>query len=414
VTPPGGPPVVLVLNTGSSSVKYRVLDMADRTVLAGGLLEGIGEPRPRLTHRPAGRPVDERDVAAADHAEGLQAVTEAFDRSGGMPAEPVAIGHRVVHGGDRFDAPTVIDDEVVAAIRELVPLAPLHNPANLTGIEVARERYPRVPHVAVFDTAFHRTMPAHAQRYALPRALADRHGVHRYGFHGTSHAHVSRRAARHLERPIDELHLITLHLGNGASAAAVAGGRCIDTSMGLTPLQGLVMGTRSGDVDPGVIFHLHREAGLGLAEIENLLNRESGLLGLAGASDLREVRRRAEGGDADAAEAIDVFCYRVRAYVGAYAAALGRVDALVFTAGIGENDPGVRESVCAGLAGFGVRLDPRRNRAASAAARTVSASGSAVAVLVVPTDEELEIAEQTLALVRGAPGGPPDAPPARR
>jgi acetate kinase len=314
----------------------------------------------------------------------------------------VVVGHRVVHGGDRFARPTLVDDAVLDRIRALVPLAPLHNPANIAGIEAAWARYPDTPQVAVFDTAFHQTMPPRAWRYALPRELAERLHIRRYGFHGTSHAHVARRAAEHLGRPLAELDLVTLHLGNGCSAAAVAGGRSVDTSMGLTPLGGLVMGTRSGDLDPGVVAHLHREGGLDLDAIDTLLNRQSGLKGLAGANDLREVHAKADAGDAHAAEALEVFCYRVRCTVGAYVAALGGLDALVFTAGIGENDADVRARVCGGLGAFGVRLDERRNAARSREARTVSADGSAVAVLVVPTNEELEIAEQALAVVRDA------------
>jgi acetate kinase len=393
---------VLVINTGSSSIKYRLLEVAaDGTGCerAAGLVDRIGDAGSRLVHRVPHTPdllVEER---FADHEAGLRAVLDAFDRRGGLPVDLAAIGHRVVHGGERFTDPTLVDDEVLEAIRALTPLAPLHNPANVRGIEVARRLYPDLPQVAVFDTAFHRTLPPRAYRYALPRELADRYGIRRFGFHGTSHAYVSRRAAAHLGRPIEDLALITLHLGNGASAAAVAGGRCIDTSMGLTPLQGLVMGTRSGDIDPAVVFHLHREAGMDLAGIEDVLTRRSGLLGLAGTSDLRDVQARAAAGDADAIEAFDVFCYRIRGYVGAYAAALGRVDAIVFTAGIGENAPDVRAAVCAGLEGFGVQVDADANRAAGGGERTVSRPGSRAAVLVVPTDEELEIAGQALALV---------------
>jgi acetate kinase len=371
---------VLVLNAGSSSLKYQLLDMTDRSVTASGLVERIGE------------------AEVPDHAAALGRVLDELERSG-LTEAPVAVGHRVVHGGERFSGPTVIDDGVLAAIRDLVPLAPLHNPANIAGIEVARARYPETPQVAVFDTAFHATMPPRAWRYALPRALADRLRIRRYGFHGTSHGYVARRAAEHLGRPLGELDLVTLHLGNGCSAAAVAGGRCVDTSMGLTPLGGLVMGTRSGDLDPGIVAHLHREGGLDLDAIDALLNKESGLTGLAGSNDLREVHRLADAGDADAAEALEVFCYRIRCTVGAYAAALGGMDAVVFTAGIGENDADVRARVCAGLGGMGVRLDEKRNTARSREVRTVSAGGSAVAVLVVPTNEELEIAEQTLAVV---------------
>ncbi len=394
---------VLVINTGSSSIKYRLLDVARERELASGLVDRIGVAGARLVHRVPGAPDDVVEEPIADHEAGLKLVLDAFARDGALPTDLAAIGHRVVHGGERFTDPTLVDDDVLAAIRALAPLAPLHNPANALGIEVARRLYPDIPQVAVFDTAFHRTLPPRAYRYALPRELADRHGIRRFGFHGTSHAYVSRRAACHLGRPVEELALITLHLGNGASAAAVAGGRSIDTSMDLTPLQGLVMGTRSGDIDPAVVFHLHREAGMDLAAIEELLTRRSGLLGLAGTSDLRDVQARAEAGDADAAEALDVFCYRIRGYVGAYAAALGRVDAIVFTAGIGENAPGVRARVCAGLEGFGVLVDAGANAAAGGGARTVSRPESRVAVLVVPTDEELEIAGQALQLVRGEP-----------
>ncbi|HVH21217.1 MAG TPA: acetate kinase [Pseudonocardia sp.] len=393
---------VLVINTGSSTIKYQLLEVtgAEGKRLASGLLDRIGDPGSRLVHRAVGHDdlVDEKPVA--DHEAGFRAVLSAFERTG-MPAQLSAVGHRVVHGGVRFDGPVLVHDDVLATIRELTPLAPLHNPANALGIEVTRRLYPDLPQVAVFDTAFHRTMPARAYRYALPRELADRYGIRRFGFHGTSHQYVSRRAAEHLGRPLEELALITLHLGNGASAAAVAGGRCIDTSMGLTPLAGLVMGTRSGDVDPAVVFHLHREAGLGFDEIETLLTKQSGLVGLAGAGDVREIRARIAAGDTDAAEALDIFCYRVRGYVGAYAAALGRVDAIVFTAGIGENDPAIRAAVCEGLAGYGVVLDAERNTAAVAGARAVSVDDARVPVLVVPTDEELEIARQTLAVASG-------------
>jgi acetate kinase len=380
---------VLVLNAGSSSLKYQLLDMTDRSVTASGLVERIGGSE------------------VPDHAAALERVLTDLDRPGGLTDAPVAVGHRVVHGGERFSGPTVIDDDVLDRIRDLVPLAPLHNPANIAGIEVARRRYPDTPQVAVFDTAFHASMPPRAWRYPLPRELADRLRIRRYGFHGTSHGYVARRAAEHLGRPLGELDLVTLHLGNGCSAAAVAGGRCVDTSMGLTPLGGLVMGTRSGDLDPGIVAHLHREGGLDLDAIDALLNKESGLKALAGSNDLREVHRRADAGDADAAEALEVFCYRIRCTVGAYAAALGGMDAVVFTAGIGENDADVRARVCAGLSGLGVRLDEARNTARSRDARTVSAGGSAVAVLVIPTNEELEIAEQALAVVRraGSPAG---------
>jgi acetate kinase len=396
-----GNPRVLVLNTGSSSIKFQLFDMGGRTVLLSGLLERIGEETSRLTWRASDAKPRTVDARVADHREGLARILEAFESSGGLLDGLDGIGHRVVHGGERFAQPALIDDEVVEAIREQVPLAPLHNPANLLGIQTARAAFPATPQVAVFDTAFHRTMPARAWRYALPRDLADRLRIRRYGFHGTSHGHVSRKAAEHLSVPLAEVNLITMHLGNGASVAAVAGGRCIDTSMGLTPLEGLVMGTRSGDLDPAIVVFLQREAGLPLEEIDELLNKQSGMKGLAGANDMREVERRAAAGDEAAREALDIYCYRVRKYVGAYAAALGRVDALVFTAGVGEHSAAVRAGVCGGLERFGVRLDQDRNRARSDGPRTVSADDSSIAVLVVPTNEELEIAEQTLATVAG-------------
>ena len=313
------------------------------------------------------------------------------------------MAHRVVHGGTRFSAPVRIDDGVLAAIRELSALAPLHNPVNATGIEVARQVFPLLPHVAVFDTAFHQTLPPHAYTYAVPPHWERDYGVRRYGFHGTSHAYVSRAAAGLLGRPVEDANVIVLHLGNGASATAVAGGRSVDTSMGLTPLEGLVMGTRSGDIDPAIVAHLHRTAGLDPDLVDRALNSSSGLLGLAGHSDLREVRLLVEEGDEHAALALDVFCHRVRKYVGAYMAVLGRTDAVVFTAGIGENDAVVRARSLAGLEDLGIRIEEERNTARSRDARVISADGSPVAVLVVPTDEELEMARQAVSLLDGAP-----------
>jgi len=392
---------VLVVNTGSSSIKYQLFEMDGRKVLASGLVERIGEAGAKLTHRAGDADPLVVEERVADHSEGFERVFAAFETAGGPVTDLAGIGHRVVHGGDRLTEPTLIDAEAIAAIADQAPLAPLHNPPNLLGIRIAMASFPDTPQVAVFDTAFHQTMPPRAWRYALPAELASDLRIRRYGFHGTSHAYVSRRAAEHLGRPAAEVNLITLHLGNGASAAAVQGGRCVDTSMGLTPLEGLVMGTRSGDLDPAVVFYLHREAGLSVDDIDDLLNKRSGMLGLAGANDMREVARLVTDGDQAAAEALDVYCYRIRKYVGAYAAALGRLDALVFTAGIGENNDAVRAGVCQGLEGLGIRLDARRNKGRSAKPRTISADGSQVAVLVVPTNEELEIAEQTLAVVTG-------------
>jgi acetate kinase len=318
-----------------------------------------------------------------------------------------AVAHRVVHGGERFRCPVLVDDDVVAAIRELAVLAPLHNPVNATGIDVARAAMPELPHVAIFDTAFHSTMPPHAYMYAVPREWH----VRRYGFHGTSHAYVAREAARILGRDLGELDQIVLHLGNGCSASAVQHGRSIDTSMGLTPLGGLVMGTRSGDVDPSLAPHLRRTLNLSVEEIDEVLNKRAGLTALAGANDLREVHRRIEqDGDRDAAVALAVYCYRIRTYVGAYLAALGGADTIVFTAGVGENDALVRAKSLAGMERLGIAVDPDRN---AAGGPVISPDGAAVCVLVVPTDEELEMATQAAALVRAAGARNRSAPAGR-
>jgi acetate kinase len=319
---------------------------------------------------------------------------------GSLLDEPLAaVGHRVVHGGERFVEPTLVTSEVEQAIDELAALAPLHNPPNLAGIRSATATFPGVPQVAVFDTAFHRTLPPAARTYAIDADLAERYGIRRFGFHGISFEYVAREAARMLGRAPEETNLVVLHLGNGASACAVRGGISVETSMGLTPLEGLMMGTRGGDIDPGVLVHLMRAGGLDAEALDDLLNDESGLKGLGGHNDIRDVHKAADGGDARAALAIEVYCHRIRSYVGAYLAQLGRADAIVFTAGVGENNARVRAQALAGLEGLGIRLDPVRNEATSREARTISADDSAVAVLVVPTNEELEIARQALAVV---------------
>ncbi len=389
---------VLVLNCGSSSIKYQLIEVGG-AVLARGLAERIGEDSGRLTHTGPGGELDQSDPIP-DHESALQAILGAFDATGPKleDAGLIAVGHRVVHGGDRFADPVVIDDDVTEEIRSLIPLAPLHNPANLAGIQVARKIFSAVPHVAVFDTAFHQTMPAYAYTYAVPRQWQHDYGVRRYGFHGTSFAYVSREAARMLGRDPSETNLIVAHLGNGSSITAIAGGRSVDTSMGFTPLEGLVMGTRSGDIDPAIGAHLWRLAGADAETVDDALNRKSGLLALAGANDMREVHRRAAAGHEGAALALDVYCYRLRKYVGAYTAVLERVDAIVFTAGIGENDAGVRARSLAGLERLGIEIDPARNEAGGSEARVISPDGAAVAVLVVPTNEELEIARAAHAL----------------
>jgi acetate kinase len=400
-----GPSQVLVLNSGSSSIKYQLIDMADRRRLAAGLVERIGESGPgRLKHEDlvSGETV-RVERGFPDHAAGMAAALATFEEAG-PPLEQsalAAVGHRVVHGGEAFAAPTLLDDEVIKRIKALNPLAPLHNPANLVLIDVARRVLPDVPQVAVFDTAFHQTLPAAAYTYAVPAGWRTDLGVRRYGFHGTSHRYVSRRAAELLGKAPEEVDVIVLHLGNGASATAVAGGRSVDTSMGLTPLEGLVMGTRSGDVDPALSAYLERVAGLGAQDVEAALNKESGLLALAGSNDMRDVLRAAAAGDTDAELAVDVYCHRLRKYVGAYYATLGRLDAVVFTAGVGENAPEIRARTLAGLAHLGLSVDGERNVSDSREARFISPAGAEVAVLVVPTDEEIEIAEQALAVVEG-------------
>ncbi|MCF3175212.1 acetate kinase [Streptomyces sioyaensis] len=394
---------VLVLNSGSSSLKYQLLDMHDAARLAVGLVERIGEETSRLVHTPlaTGGAKRETEGAMADHDAALKAVAAelAADGLGLDSPELAAIGHRVVHGGLRFTEPTVIDDAVLTEIERLVPVAPLHNPANITGIRTARALRPDLPQVAVFDTAFHTTMPEYAARYALDVATADAHRIRRYGFHGTSHAYVSRKTAALLGKDPSEVNVIVLHLGNGASASAVAGGRCVDTSMGLTPLEGLVMGTRSGDIDPAVTFHLKRVAGMSEDEVDELLNKKSGLIGLCGDNDMREIRRRIDEGDDRAKLAFDIYIHRLKKYLGAYTAVLGRVDAVAFTAGVGENAAPVREAAIAGLADMGMAVDADRNAVRSDEPRLISPEDSRVAVAVVPTDEELEIAQQTYALV---------------
>jgi acetate kinase len=365
---------VLVLNTGSSSIKYQIVDADGRRENAVGLVE---------------------------HANGADTVVEALAAEPALKdASIIAVGHRVVHGGQRFATPIVIDDAVLDALRELAPLAPLHLPANINGIEVARHAFPHVPHIAVFDTAFHQTLPPHAYTYAVPRAWRERFGVRRYGFHGISYQYVSKRTAALLGRAVGEVNLIVLHLGNGASACAIEGGRSVETSMGLTPLEGLVMGTRSGDVDPAVPEYLGRVAGLDAAGVSDALNQQSGLLGLAGSNDLRDVWAAINRGDVDARLAIDVYCHRIRKYVGAYYAVLGQVGAVVFTAGVGEHDAGVRELALSGLERLGIAVDAARNEAASGEERFISPEGAAVPVLVVPTNEEAEIAAQSLACIQ--------------
>ncbi|HEV7811428.1 MAG TPA: acetate kinase, partial [Leifsonia sp.] len=363
---------VLVINSGSSSFKYQLIDMETERPLASGLVERIGERSGHTTHEgPNGK--SERTLKIPDHTAGFRAMLDAFEADGPSLEEfpPVAVGHRVVHGGKRFFEPTVVTPLVEINIEDLADLAPLHNPANLEGIRAAEKAFPDVPHVAIFDTAFHQTLPPEAYTYAIDAELAKKHRVRRYGFHGTSHKYVSEKVAEFLGTPLGELKQIVLHLGNGASACAIDGGRSVDTSMGMTPLEGLVMGTRSGDVDPAVLIHLARRAHLDTGALDELLNRKSGLLGLSGHGDMRDVQKAADDGDQDARLALDTYVHRLKHYIGAYIAVLGGLDVLTFTAGVGENAPAVRAGAVAGLEALGIRLDESRNAQRGSGVRVV-------------------------------------------
>jgi acetate kinase len=400
---------ILVINTGSSSIKYQLFDMDQETVLATGMLERIGEDSGVLTHQALSKEGTRlkrvMEGLYPDHGQGMEKITALLtDPECGVirdKSEISAVGHRVVHGGETFQTPRIIDDAVIREIEKNTPLAPLHNPPNLTGIRTARSIFPESPQVAVFDTAFHQTLPKKAYIYALPYDLYEHHRVRRYGFHGTSHAYVTEKAAEYLNRPPGELNLITLHLGNGASMAAIQNGKCVDTSMGLTPLEGLVMGTRSGDMDPAIPFFLANHLNMSLNDIDGLLNKESGLKGICGANDMRVVLDRAAKGDDRAGLALEVYTYRIKKYIGAYAAVLGRLDALVFTGGIGENAPAVRERCCQDLTCLNIEIDPDKNHQPNYGPRQISPPKSKVRVLVVPTNEELKIARETLKVVNG-------------
>ena len=401
---------IIVINSGSSSIKYESFDRDGLSAATKGLLERIGARDSRLKHRWLASSGTWEEVVetrpVADHREGFSFILEVSGRtrSGSAPPGIFGVGHRVVHGGEKFSEPVSIDDAVLGTIEELIPLAPLHNPANVAGIKVMRSLLPHVPQVAVFDTAFHQAMPPRAFHYALPYDFYQSYGVRRYGFHGSSHQYVAREAARHLNAPLDRLNLITLHLGNGASAAAIERGRSIDTSMGLTPLEGLIMGTRCGDLDPAIHFYLARKTGRPCEEIEVVLNKESGLKGICGANDMREIQDRAREGDARAELALKMFCYRIKKYIGAYYASLGTVDAVVFTGGIGENSAVVRSRSCEGLSDLGITLDEYRNSAADGGNREIQAEGSRIKILVIPTDEEHEIARQTVEVIERMKG----------
>ena len=394
---------VLVINCGSSSLKFQLINSESEAVLAKGLCERIGIDG-RLTYQPAGGAKEVSDLAMPTHTEAIQFVINALTNAEtGVVAsleEIGAVGHRVVHGGEKFASSTVITEEVIKAIEECSDLAPLHNPANLIGIAACQQLMPGTPMVAVFDTAFHQTMPSEAYMYALPQEYYDKYKVRRYGFHGTSHSFVSKRMAEILEKPYDEVKTIVCHLGNGSSICAVNGGKSVDTSMGLTPLEGLAMGTRSGDVDAGALELIAKKEGLDVAGLLNMLNKKSGVFGLSNglSSDFRDLWAGAEAGNVYAQNALDVFCYRVAKYVGAYAAAMNGVDAIAFTAGVGENDMGVREKVCAYLGYLGIEIDLDVNNCRGKEIE-ISKPDSKVKVWIVPTNEELAIARETAALV---------------
>ena len=391
---------ILVLNAGSSSLKFKLYEMPEKSLLAQGLIERIGEEESAVHLQYEGRRFEHRE-RLADHREALAKLETLLPRLGILESfsELGGAGHRVVHGGEAFSAPVRIDETVRETIRRLIPLAPLHNPANLEGIEALTAIHGSLPQVAVFDTAFHQTMPAEAYRYAVPEEWYTRYHVRRYGFHGTSHYFVSRELARRKGVEASTLNLITLHLGNGASACAIRQGESVETSMGLTPLEGLVMGTRSGDLDPAILFYMAEHGGRSLDALDRELNKASGLKGLCGSNDMRELLARRAAGEAAAALAFEVFLHRLVKYVGAYAALLGRVDALIFTGGIGEHSAEVRRALCERLGIFGVALDGPSNEASTAEARRIDAAGSAWELWVIPTDEEGVIAEATYRLV---------------
>lgn len=370
--------LAFVVNSGSSSIKWELIDVESAESRAGGLIDRIGED----------------GSATPDHAAGMRVILDALGSE-----LPDVIGHRVVHGGSEFSAATLVTEEVIDRIEALSALAPLHNPANVLGIRAAREAFPGVPNVAIFDTAFHQSLAPAAYTYAIDAALAADHGIRRYGFHGTSYQYVARQAAALLGRDLADLKLVIFHLGNGASVAAVNGGVSVDTSMGLTPLEGLMMGTRSGDLDPGLLFHLGREADMSLSDLDTLLNRRSGILGLSGHKDMRDVLAARTAGDAASTLTFDVYIHRLRHYLGAYLVELGGADAVVFTAGVGENASAVRSATLDGLKWLGIELDKFANERSAKGPRVISSHSSSISVLVVPTNEELEIARQATALV---------------
>lgn len=389
---------ILVINSGSSSIKYQLVNPVTGEALASGLVEQIGEKSAKVKHKTASE-VKEIETVISDHIAGMAIVEKMFAEVGPNleTAGIIGVGHRVVQGGAHFGGPALIDEKTYALIEQLCPLAPLHNPANLKGIDAAKKILPDVPHVAVFDTAFFQNLPAESATYALDKTVAEEYQVRRYGAHGTSHQFISKTVAKFLDN--DNLKQIVLHVGNGASASAVVAGKAVDTSMGLTPLEGLVMGTRSGDIDPAVVFHLYRVGNMSIDEIDNLLNKRSGMKGLCGSNDLRDVHTLIAEGNQDAKVALEVYVHRLLHYVGAYSAVMNGVDAITFTAGVGENDHIIREMLCERLSFLGVKLDREENAKRSGVPRVVSTPDSAVKILVVPTNEEYAIATQVLEVI---------------
>lgn len=393
---------ILVINSGSSSIKYQLINMENESVMATGLVERIGEAKGALSHKSHPGTEKENKIELEqpipDHAEGLKLSIDLICKGKNAVCSMDAIdavGHRVVAGGEKFNEPVIVTEEMMPDLRETERLAPLHNPANIGGARDAMKLFPGVPQILVFDTAFHQTMPSCAYMYALPYEYYTEDHIRRYGAHGTSHKFVAGECARLTGKPLEEMNIITVHLGNGASMAAVKGGRCMDTSMGLTPLEGLVMGTRSGDIDPAIHNYLAVNRGMDVATIDNVLHKESGLKGLCGMNDMRDIHAAIEKGDERAQLALDVQTYRIRKYIGSYMAVLGRVDAVIFTAGIGENDGIVREKAIEGLEPFGMRIDPEANGIRSKEGRRINTADSAVDLWVIPTNEELAIARET-------------------
>ncbi|MWC28513.1 acetate/propionate family kinase [Paenibacillus sp. MMS18-CY102] len=397
---------VLVINAGSSSLKYQLYDMRDESVLASGRVERIGMDSSIVTHEPVGKPEVRSVSEILEHTTAVRRVIDMLaDPKSGVIAsmdEIDAVGHRVVHGGEAFKQSVIVTPEVKLEIKRLFDLAPLHNPAHMMGILAVETNLPNVPQTVVFDTAFHQAMPRESYLYPIPMVLYRRHKVRRYGFHGTSHAYVSAQAADFLKRPLESLKMITCHIGNGASCTAIKDGKSFDTSMGMTPLEGLMMGTRSGDLDPAVVPFVMNKEDLSVSEVNSMLNKHSGLQAISGlSSDMREITEAIGEGDKNAKLAFDMYTYRVRKYIGAYAAAMNGVDTIVFTAGVGENSSVLRKAVCEGLTFLGIELDEERNNERSKEVRFITKDSSRVQVLVVPTNEELLIARDTYTLVNG-------------